>query len=299
MMAAMEPFSEPPDDLAPDDVARLVVAAARHAPSVYGSAPWRFSVTGTDVCVHADDERRLPIADPAGRELTISCGAAVFTARVALRQLGLRPEVAVFPEPGDPRLVARIRWAPADREAPSVFERSLYAQIAAASPHQGGFAYSRLPDGVLPGLGEEAASEDAALVIMTDDDHRAALLAVLETASAAFRLNSDRAAEAASYHQEGSGAGWELPPADLALTPVTAGILTILTTKADEPASWVAAGQALQRVLLAASGQHAAVAVSSQALEFGHLRAFTGAELTAGLAPQLILRFGPTANGVH
>lgn len=295
MMTIMEAFSAPPGDLAaaePDDIARFVTAAARHAPSVYGSAPWWFAATDTSVCLHADQERQLPIADPAGRELTISCGAAIFTARVAMRQLGLLPEASVFPQPERPSLVANIGWADARRPAAD-FERELFAQTAAARTHQGGFAYSRLPDGVMSGLAEDAEREGAGLVIMTDDDHRAALLAVLETARAAFRLDGKRAVEAASYHADDASAGWAAPPADVTLTPASAGILTILTTQADQRADWVAAGQALQRLLLTASAQGAAVAVSSEAMEFEHLRAFTGSELAGGASPQLILRFGP------
>ena len=37
--------------------------------------------------VHADASRRLAVADPDGREMMISCGAALFTVRLALSSL--------------------------------------------------------------------------------------------------------------------------------------------------------------------------------------------------------------------
>src|SRR5260370_39466149 len=82
----------PPEALSVAEVARFVAEAAAHAPSVYNTSPWWFSTTQTAVCLHADTERGLPIADPDGREMALSCGAAVFTARLAFRYLGLGPK---------------------------------------------------------------------------------------------------------------------------------------------------------------------------------------------------------------
>ena len=47
--------------------------------------------------------------DPAGREMIISCGAALFGLRLAIRSLGYQPEVDLFPDPGQRRLLARVR----------------------------------------------------------------------------------------------------------------------------------------------------------------------------------------------
>jgi hypothetical protein len=42
--------------------------------------------------------------------MMISCGAALFTARLALRSLGYIPETSVLPDPRQPLLVARVSW---------------------------------------------------------------------------------------------------------------------------------------------------------------------------------------------
>src|SRR5215469_12318273 len=77
----------------------LVVLAAGSAPSVHNTQPWQFSVDGDHLLLSADPDRALPVADPTARALYISCGAALFSARVALRALGYEPQVRQLPHP--------------------------------------------------------------------------------------------------------------------------------------------------------------------------------------------------------
>jgi len=72
---------------------------------VNNTQPWRFTVTGQAIDLYADADRQL-LEDPAGREMIISCGAALFGLRLAVRSLGYRPEVDLFPEPGQGQLLA-------------------------------------------------------------------------------------------------------------------------------------------------------------------------------------------------
>src|SRR6266498_681514 len=84
-----------------DHVSYLVATAGR-APSVHNTQPWWFRVAGTSIELHADPRRRLPFADPDGREMLISCGAALFGLRLAVRELGHRAPMQVLPNPGQP-----------------------------------------------------------------------------------------------------------------------------------------------------------------------------------------------------
>ena len=99
MAAAPLPDGQPahPAPLSPREVARYVVAAAVWAPSVHNTQPWRFTADGQQISLHADAERQLTVADPDGREMMISCGAALFTARLALRSLGYIPQTSLCP----------------------------------------------------------------------------------------------------------------------------------------------------------------------------------------------------------
>ena len=64
--------------------AGFLVAAAARAPSVHNTQPWRFRA-GPDAVELWTDPRRKLRADPSGREMLISCGAALFGLRLVIR----------------------------------------------------------------------------------------------------------------------------------------------------------------------------------------------------------------------
>jgi hypothetical protein len=77
---------------------------------VHNTQPWWFSADSAGLSLYADSARQLAVADPDGRQLLISCGAALFTARLALREAGCIPEAQIMPDPAGPLLVARLSW---------------------------------------------------------------------------------------------------------------------------------------------------------------------------------------------
>ena len=313
-----EPAS--PRPLTAEEIARHVVAAAVWAPSVHNTQPWRFTVGGQQISLHADAARQLRVADPDGREMMISCGAALFTARLALRSLDLVPETEVLPDPGQPLLVARVSWP--RRAARTEFEQRLFGQVRQRRTHRGGFDTVPLPPGLLAALRGGAARYGAVLRIVADDGQRAALAAAVQQAERAQRLDGERVAELARWapapgsaradgvppdsyparaeHTDpdfpgrdfAHGHGWGLPPLSTASWHRSAGVAALLTTAHDRPVDWVNAGQALQRILLTAAASGAAAALHTQPLEFGWLRESIRTGLSDGAYPQLVLRFG-------
>jgi hypothetical protein len=309
-----------PEPLTAAEAARYVVTAAGWAPSVHNTQPWRFSASGQQISLHADTGRQLRVADPDGREMMISCGAALFTARLALRSLGYLPETKVLPDPGQPLLVAQVTWG---QQAPRTgFEQRLFGQVRQRRTHRGGFDPAPLPPGLLATLRGGAARYGAMLRIVADDGRRAALAAAVQDAERIQRRDSDRVAELAQWapapgaaradgvppasyparaehtspdfpgRDFARGHGWGLPPLSTASPFRAAGIVSLLTTARDRPADWVGAGQALQRILLTASWCGVATALHTQPLELDRLRESIRTQLSDSAYPQLILRFG-------
>ena len=118
------------------EIARYAVAQAVWAPSVHNTQPWRFTVGGQQISLYADADRRLVVADPDGREMLISCGAALFNVRLALRSLGYTPQTCVLPDPGQPSLVAQVSWRPGVADE---FERRLSDHMLTRRTHRGAF----------------------------------------------------------------------------------------------------------------------------------------------------------------
>src|SRR6478735_1690911 len=79
--------------------ARAAVALANRAPSVHNSQPWRWRIGPTTLHLFADPARALPATDPDGRDLRISCGAALNHLRVALLAAGWDTRVHRLPDP--------------------------------------------------------------------------------------------------------------------------------------------------------------------------------------------------------
>jgi nitroreductase len=328
-MDIFEGPSEGPSEAAtPEEIARFVTAAAVQAPSVHNTQPWRFSHRDHEIELSANNERQLRVADPDGREMFISCGAALFNVRVALRYLGLVPRVRVLPDHHLVNLIARVSW---DERVPAVeYEKQLYAQISQRRTHRGGFDPEPLPPELLKALPGQAAKEKARLDLMDAEPQRAAVLAaVVEAGDGALRLDSERAKEEArwapgpgSHRQDGvpptaypaqpertepqfasrdyaHGHGWGLPPGEEEPVVRSAGVVGLLTTSVDQPTDWIGAGQALQRVLLLASSYGVAAALHSQPLELPLLRDFIRVHLSGRAYPQMVLRFGTTSEAAH
>lgn len=301
-------------------IVRRVVAEAVWAPSVHNTQPWRFTGTGQEISLHADPSRQLTVSDPDGREMMISCGAALFTARLALRSLGWIPETAVLPDPGRPLLIARVRWR--EEAPPSEFEQRLSGQVRRRRTHRGGFDAVPLPPNLLAVLRQGAARDGAMLRILADDGRRAVLAEAVQAAERALELDSERVRElvrwapppgsartdgvvpaaypARAEHTQpdypgrdfAHGHGWGMPPLGSARLFRSPGVVAVLTTAGDLPADWVNAGQALQRILLTASSCGIAVALHTQPLELGWLREVIRVELADSACPQIVLRFG-------
>ena len=148
--------------IVPDQADYLIATAAR-APSVHNTQPWRFRVEQSAIELYSDPRRRLRL-DPKSREKLISCGAALFGLRLAVRSLGYQPVVELLPDQARPRLLARVTVGAA--EPMTAREHEMLKALPHRHTHRGGFAPDPLPAGLLAGLQHDVLAERARLDIV-------------------------------------------------------------------------------------------------------------------------------------
>lgn len=302
---------------------RQAVEAAVWSPSVLNTQPWWFELGGDRIGLYADVERRLDVADPDGREMLISCGAALFSLRTAIRHFGNEPKVRLLPDPGRPSLLAElVLGGPAVESGDS---GRLFREIRRRRTHRGAFRPAPTPTALLSRLRDEARQEGAIFRVVVDSRTRDALAALSEAAEHVQRLDPGLVAETArwapapgsrrhdgvhefAYPREytrtepqfagrdfARGHGWGTGSADPAgpLRRGATGVVVVLTTVDDTRKDWLRAGQALQRILLLASAEgDLSAAFHTQALEVPELREFIRTRFCSGDHPQMILRLG-------
>ena len=100
-----------------DQASRHLVGLATRAPSVHNTQPWLWRIDGAVIELYADMARRLVVEDPLGRNLVISCGAALHHLQVAANAFGWTTAVHRVPDDDNPSLLARVRVT--DATAPS------------------------------------------------------------------------------------------------------------------------------------------------------------------------------------
>ncbi|MEO6743557.1 MAG: twin-arginine translocation pathway signal protein [Caldimonas sp.] len=99
------------------DLRRWALAHAVLAPSSHNRQPWLVDLREPDaITLHVDRERMLPETDPWFRQIVVSQGTFLELLVIALRERGVEPKVALFPDGEftargvDDRPVARISW---------------------------------------------------------------------------------------------------------------------------------------------------------------------------------------------
>jgi nitroreductase len=291
---------------------RGCVRAASLSPSLHNSQPWRFRITGTAVEVFVDRERQLHELDPLGREMLISVGAAVFTLRLAIRREGWMPSLSLFPESGEPELVARIQLA--RRSPPPAGVRALADAIAERHTHRHPLASAVVPADAIEQI-TKAASDEGATLTIAGAVSRDAILGLGRVAEqrlrarGAYRAELGRWTRPTPHRRDGIPSAaigpWDamerMPMRDFGLMQPqvwrtaerfeTHPTIAVLATHGDGRLEWVRAGQALQRVLLVATCLHLATTPISQPVEVPAVRAML-TRTDADQWAQMVVRLG-------
>jgi nitroreductase len=301
----------------PTEQLAYLLRYAVQAPSSHNSQPWLFELSDDAVELRADRARALPVVDHDDRELVISCGAALLTLRTAIRHYGFEDDVELLPDETDPDLLARVRLGKPHR--PTWEEKLLFWAIAKRRTNRSAFERREVPKGLLEELERAASREGASLRVLERDEERHELADLVAEGDRRQFADPRFRRELSSWiHRSRSRAGDGMPahsfelPAPLApFAPIVvrtfdvgkgaaahdrkiadgSPVLAILRTEGDTPRDWLAAGQALGRVLLRAAQDDLSASFLNQPVEVAELRAAVG-RLAGGRVPQIVLRLG-------
>jgi hypothetical protein len=300
------------------EVVDYLVATAERAPSVHNTQPWRFRFVDDALELRVDPAHRLRIADPAGRELVISCGAALYNLQLAVRRLGLLPRIQLLPDhDGDPQLLARVRGLPSTD--PSSEELQMIAAITRRHTHRGPFTEAPPDPALVADLRVLARLEDARLTVLADGATADRVLDLAWAAETEQRADLAWSGEMVRWASVPGTSGrdgvppdaypdavpprapGQLPGRDFALgrhwgtAEAGAGgsTLVILTTDSDAPRDWLRAGMALQRILLRAAMASVFARFATQPLELPEIRAALREAVRTPAYPQMF----PTWSG--
>jgi hypothetical protein len=302
----------------PSDRLRYVLRYAILAPSRHNAQPWLFEIEGDEARLYADHRRALPVADPQGREMFMSCGAALFNLRVAASHFGHATSVEVLASAGRrDGLAARLRLEERRASTPDMDE--LFRAIPVRRTNRLPLDSREPPAGLVTALLREARTEGALLRTVEDNERCAVAELVAEGSRIQWRTprfcaelaawsrpNGTRSLDgmpgyahgmsnAASYLQRlrMRFANPGLVEADRdRRRALSTRALVALSTRGDTAADWLAAGEALQRVLLRATAAGLYASYFNQPIELSDLRTRLRQTLGETGHPQLMFRLG-------
>jgi nitroreductase len=300
----------------PDEAMLLqALASAVRAPSVYNSQPWRWRVDPTvGIDVFADRDRHLITIDPGGRDLLLSCGAALEHLVVALAGLGRSAQVDRFPDPENADFLARVRPT---ETTPSADLTRLAPAIPLRRTDRRRFSPKQVDAQLLDSLVAEADRRGADLRVVAGPT-RARLIQTIARSASLQRQQAGYGAELARWTGRYSAArdgiesttvaaGIDMP-GDVPMRPyirgrlsqpahslehVDASALMVLSARSNDRLGTLRAGEAAGAVLLAATASGLATTPLSQPLEVARTRDWVSEHIVGcGVFPLLVVRVG-------
>jgi hypothetical protein len=289
-----------------DAAARRVVELACGAPSVHNTQPWRWRVSGTRIDLYADRGRQLRVADPTGRNLVISCGAALHHARVAAIALGMPADVVRMPDPGNDDHLATLELRPGPRP-PDALEN--LTALGRRVTDRRRFTSWPVPEERLARLAAAVTTPHVRVLPLVEASTRFRVEVLVNRARDQELADPLLAAEQREWVDRGplEGVPSAAIPELAGQVPAPGGRFTdtapdlvegsdgllAICTDADEPHSWLESGEALSELWLAATVDGLSVVPLSQVIEVATTRSALETEVFGGMTvPQIIVRIG-------
>jgi hypothetical protein len=299
----------------PVDKLRFLLNYAVLAPSRHNVQPWLFRVHNATVDLYVDRSRALPVVDARDRELIISCGSALANFLIAIRHFGYAANVEIHSHPEQPDLLAHVtleHGIEASEEEQQMFQAMLQRRT-----NRQPFADRPLPPSLLAALERLAMQEAARFQVVEEKEVRRALLDLIATADGMLWTDPHFRDEVAHWTRPpGSTSHDGVPDSAIGRVHMASYLgartahtflveegkthreaqaspaLAVLWTPGDTWFDWLAAGRALERILLYARANDVWASFLNQPLALPALRTAVGDLFKEAESPQLILRMG-------
>lgn len=305
------------DTTIPDvNVVRIAVDLAGRAPSVHNSQPWRWTYADGRLDLHAEHSRLLTAADPTGRQLVISCGAALHHLETALTTLRWAADVVRFPDGTHSWHLATVRF---HRDArPRSHDFDLLTAIRHRYSDRRPFG-SLGTDRMLPAALSDMVERRSVQLTVLPAEARPTLAAATAATASARKYDSTYQSELrwwTGHSIESGGIPPEaLPKAadrarvdigrnfpegedDTSSEVIDQSTVLVLSTDADGQLDWLRAGEALSTVLLEATVDDLATCPLTHVTELRQSRDMIRGLLPSHGFPQVLVRVGVTAKMV-
>jgi hypothetical protein len=292
-----------------------LVGLATRAPSVHNTQPWLWRSSATGLDLFADWARQLHVADPDGRDVLLSCGAALHHLRVAAAGLGWDTHVRHVPDPDQSGLLASVAFAPHETSPES---RHGLTRLKDRQTDRRRFADWPVPREHLESLARTGNEWGAMVTPVMDDAVSARLVHLTVEADERQRSDPAYATELARWSREREHDGVparNVPeasppgavPGDLVPQRFAPGTLIdewrqppssppgllVIATSSDDVLSRLRAGEALSAMWLDATGRGLVAVPLSQATEVDKTRRLLArSELDDRACPQILLCLG-------
>lgn len=297
--------------LTPQEQEHLVLMATC-APSVHNTQPWRFTPIDGGLLVEGDRSRQLSVIDPYGRQILMSCGAAIDHLVVAARAIGV-DAVVEFEQTSD--AVARLRLT---RGAPAT-DAEVERAVAILHRHtfRGRFVGGPVTGPELNALRLAVEEQDCSLRIVRADELVEVEVVVSRAEQELLHLDGYAAElEQWVWHDRSETRGDGLPLEAVEHGPARAETLVgrqfdavpaprpseppeaespcvvLISSQTDNQDDWVRAGRALSSLLLTATESGLVAQLFGQVMDLPGPRQSLTDLLDLVGTPQVLLRLG-------
>ncbi|MBJ8346976.1 NAD(P)H nitroreductase [Antrihabitans sp. YC2-6] len=293
-----------------------VIALACRAPSLHNSQPWRWVRDGHSLDLYCDPDRLLPSTDAFGRQMVISCGAALDHLQTAFAARNWQTDITRMPD-NDRDHLAQIIVAPAhhasaeatDAAAAIVERRS--DRLPLAAPTDLDALTLRLGALALVShvrvdvLGRSAHAELVHASALTSSQRQLDAMYQDElywwTGESTLPEGVPKSALISAAEHDRVAMGRRFPVGKPRsrrheIVEDRAAIL-VLSTAADNRIDWLRTGEALSKVLLECTARGLATCALTHVTELPHSRNMIRSVSPTDGIPQVLVRVGiaPTA----